>query len=48
MRLMESYFPEYWKVSFLVPVFKNIQEKFVAKKTTDHPVSFLSVVSEIF
>ena len=29
--LKESYFPDCWKVSLLVPVFKNVGEGFTAK-----------------
>ena len=42
----ESCFPDCWKVSSVVPVFKNIGKRFTAK--TYHPVSLLSVVSKIF
>ena len=44
--LKESCFPDCWKVSSVVPVFKNIGEKSTAKKY--HPVSLLSVVSKVF
>ena len=30
--LKESYFPDCWKVSSVVPVFKNVGEKSTAKK----------------
>ena len=43
MCLNESYFPDCWKVSSVVPVFKNIGEKSTAKNYC--PVSLLSVVS---
>ena len=44
--LKESCFPDCWKVSLVVPVFKNVGESCTAKKY--HPVSFLSVVSKVF
>ena len=44
--LKESCFPDCWKVSSVVPVFKNIGERSVAKNY--HPVSLLSVVSKVF
>ena len=44
--LKESCFPGSWKVSSVVPVFKNVGEKSVAKNYC--PVSLLSVVSKIF
>ena len=40
--LEESFFPDFWKVSSVVPVFKNAVEKSTAKNY--HPVSLLSVV----
>ena len=43
--LKESCFPEYWKVSSVVPVFKNVGERSTAKNY--HPVSLLSVVSSL-
>ena len=46
MCLKESCFPDCWKVSSLVPVFKNVGERSTAKKY--HPASLLSVVSNIF
>ena len=42
----ESYFPDYWKVSLLVSVFKNVDERFTAKNYS--LVSLLSVVSKVF
>ena len=42
----ESCFPDCWKVSLLVRVFKNVGEQFTAKDY--HPVSLLSVVSKVF
>ena len=44
--LKESCFPGSWKVSSVVPVFKNVGEKSAAKNYC--PVSLLSVVSKIF
>ena len=44
--LKKSYFPDYWKVSSVVPVFKNAGERSTAKNY--HPVSLLSVVSKVF
>ena len=43
--LKESCFPDCWKVSFVVPVF-NAGERSTAKNY--HPVSLLSVVSQVF
>ena len=45
MRLKGSCFPECWKVSFVVAVFKNIVERFTAKNY--RPVSLLSVVNKV-
>ena len=42
----ESCFPDCWKISVAVPVFKNAGESSTAKKY--HPVSLLSVVREVF
>ena len=44
--LKYSYFPEYWKVSSVGPVLKNVGERSIAKNV--HPVSLLSVVSKVF
>ena len=44
--LKESCFPDCWKVSLVVPVFKNDGERSTAKNY--HPVSLLSVVSKVF
>ena len=44
--LKESCFPDCWKVSLVVPVFKNVGEKSTAKNY--HPVSLLSVISKVF
>ena len=44
--LKESRFPDCWKVSSVVPVFKNVGEKSTAKNF--RPVSLLSVVSKVF
>ena len=46
MCLKESCFPDCWKVSLVVPVFKNVGERSNAKNY--HPVSLLSVVSKVF
>ena len=43
--LKESCFPDYWKVSPVVPVFSNVGERSAAKKYC--PVSLLSVVSKV-
>ena len=45
MCLRESCFPDCWKVSLVVPVFKNIGERSTAKNYC--PVSLLSVVSKV-
>ena len=44
--LKESCFPDCWKVSSVVPVFKNVGERSTAKNYS--PVSLLSVVSKVF
>ena len=44
--LKEPCFPDCWKVSSVVPVFKNVGERSTAKNY--HPVSLLSVVSKFF
>ena len=44
--LKESCFPDCWKVSSVVPVFKNVGEKSTAKNYRS--VSLLSVVSKVF
>ena len=46
MCLKESCFPGCWKVSSVVPVFKNVGERSTAKNY--HTVSLLSVVSKVF
>ena len=46
MCLKESRFPDCWKVSSVVPVFKNVGERSAAKNC--RPVSLLSVVSKFF
>ena len=43
--LKESCFPDCWKVSSVVPVFKNAGERSTAKNY--HPFSLLSVVSKV-
>ena len=45
MCLKESCFPDCWKVSLVVPVFKNVGERSTAKNY--HPVSLLSMVSKV-
>ena len=44
--LKESCFPDCWKVSSMVPVFKNVGERSAAKNY--RPVGLLSVVSKVF
>ena len=44
--LKESCFPDCWKVSSVVSVFKNVGERSTAKNY--RPVSLLSVVSKVF
>ena len=44
--LQESCFPDCWKVSSVVSVFKNVGERSTAKNY--RPVSLLSVVSKVF
>ena len=44
--LKESCFPDCWKVSSAVPVFKNVGERSTAKNYC--PVSLLSVVNKVF
>ena len=46
MCLKKSSFADCWKVSLVVPVFKNVGERSTAKNY--HPVSLLSVVSKVF
>ena len=43
--LKESCFPDCWKVSLVVPVFKNVEERYTAKNY--RPVSALSVVTKV-
>ena len=43
--LQESCFPDFWKVSSVVPVFKNVGERSTARNY--HSVSLLSVVSKV-
>ena len=45
MYLKESCFPDCWKGSLVVPVFKNVGERSTAKSY--RPVSLLSVVSKV-
>ena len=44
--LKEPCFPDCWKVSLVVAVFKNVGERSAAKNY--HPVSLFSVVSKVF
>ena len=44
--LKESCFPDCWKASSVVLVFKNVGETSTAKNY--HPVSLISVVSKVF
>ena len=44
--LKESCFPDFWKVSSVAPVFKNVGERSAAKNY--HPVIPLSVFSKVF
>ena len=44
--LKESCFPDFWKVSLMVSVFKNVVDRFTAKNYC--PVSLLSLVSKVF
>ena len=44
--LNHSYLPDCWKVSLVVPVFKNVKERSTAKNY--HPDSLLSVASKVF
>ena len=46
MCLKESCFPDCWKVSRVVPVFKNVEKRSFAKNYC--PVSLVSVVSKVF
>ena len=46
MCLKKSYFRDCWKVSSMVPIFKNVGERSTVKNY--HPVSLLSVVSQVF
>ena len=45
-KLFNMCFPDCWKVSLVVPVFKNVEERSTAKNYC--PVSHLSVVSKVF
>ena len=46
MCLKESCFPDGWKVSLVVPAFKNVEERSTAKNY--HSVTLLLAVSKIF
>ena len=45
-KCLESCFPDCWKVSLVVPVLKNVEERSTVKNC--RPVSLLFVVSEFF
>ena len=45
--LKESCFPDCWKVSSVVPVFKNVGESLLTAKK-NHPVCLLSVITKFF
>ena len=44
--MKESCFPDCWKISSVVPEFKNVEERSTGKNY--RPVSLLSVVSKVF
>ena len=44
--MKEPCFPDCWKISFVVPVFKNVVERSTTKGF--RPVSLLSVVRKVF
>ena len=44
--LNESYFPDFWKVSLVVPVYKNVGKRSTAK--TYRLVSLTFLVSKVF
>ena len=46
MCLEESCFPDCWKISLVVPVFKNVEERSTVKNY--HPVGLFFKVSKIF
>ena len=46
MCLNEFCFPDFWKVTSVLPTFKNVGKRSMAKNCS--PVSFLSVVGKIF
>ena len=46
MCLKKSCFPDCWKVSSVVPVFKNVGERSTPKNY--YPVSLLSVISKVY
>ena len=46
MCLKETCFPDCWKVSSVVPVFKNVEESSIAENY--HPVRLHSMVSKVF
>ena len=46
MCLKDSCFPDFCKVSLVIPAFRNVQERSTAKNCC--PVNLLSVVSKVF
>ena len=46
MCLKESHFPDFWKISSVVPIFKDVRKRCTDKSY--RPVSLLSVVSKVF
>ena len=44
--MKESYFPDFWVVSSVVPIFKKLGETSTAKNS--RPVSFLYLVSDMY
>ena len=46
MCLKKSYFPDGWKISLVIPVFKDVGERSTAKSYC--PVILHSVVSKVF
>ena len=45
-QLFNMCFSDWWKISLVLPVFKNVGERSTAKNY--HPVSLLSLVNKIF
>ena len=44
--LKESYFSDCWKVSSMLPAFKNVRKRFTARNC--HPIGLLYVISKVF